>query len=125
MADLNARLKLGKANPDCDFLSIHLNQFPQQKYYGAQVFYSVNNPSSQALALEIQKSFHNVVDKENYRGIKKAPETVFLMKYLTSPAVTVECGFLSNPKEAALLKQDVYQTKLALAIAAGYLNYLE
>jgi len=125
VADLNARLKLSEANPGCDFLSIHLNQFPQKKYSGAQVFYSENNPDSQSLALEIQKSFRAVIDPANNRDIKKAPEAVFLMKKLACPAVTVECGFLSNQQEAALLAQEPYQTKLALAIAAGYLNYLE
>ena len=39
--------------------------------------------------------------------------------------MTIECGFLSNAREEALLQQDSYQTKIALAIAGGYLQYLE
>ena len=44
------------------------------------------------------------------------------MKNITAPAVTIECGFLSNPEECTLLQQETYQTKIALAIACGYLE---
>lgn len=121
-ADLNARLKLAKAHPDCAFLSIHLNQFSQSAYHGAQVFYSSNHKDSVSLAESLQKHLRLCLDTENQRQCKPAPEGVFLMKNITSPAVTVECGFLSNPEECALLQQERYQTKIALAIACGYLE---
>jgi len=35
----------------------------------------------------------------------------------------VECGFLSNAKEEALLKTEDYQHKMAKAIADGVLAY--
>ena len=43
------------------------------------------------------------------------------MNSIDCPAVLVECGFLSNPKEETLLKTENYQLKLAAVIAAGYL----
>lgn len=117
-ADLKARLEIGKTY-SCPFLSIHLNQFPQSKYFGAQVFYGA---SGQALAQSIQEKLR-LLDPENQRVCKPAPDGVFLMKNLTSPAVTVECGFLSNPEECAKLQQDSYQTRLALAILGGWTEY--
>ena len=45
------------------------------------------------------------------------------MNHVTVPAVLVECGFLSNEEETARLRQGAYQTKLAAAIAAGYLQW--
>ena len=39
------------------------------------------------------------------------------------PAILVECGFLSNSGETALLLTGAYQTKLAAAIGCGYLQY--
>ena len=35
------------------------------------------------------------------------------------PAILIECGFLSNETESALLASDDYQTKLALVIFAA------
>lgn len=45
------------------------------------------------------------------------------MKNITAPAVTIECGFLSNPEECAKLQQDSYQTRIALAIVSGFEIY--
>lgn len=124
-ADLHARLALAKARPELDFLSIHLNKFEQEKYSGAQVFYSPNTERSKALAQCLQDCLRSTLDKNNERRIKLSPDGVMLMKNINAPAVTIECGFLSNEREEALLQQDSYQTKIALAIACGYIQYLE
>ena len=119
-ADLSARLAVSKQYPGCPFLSIHLNQFPQAQYSGAQVFY---NPEGQQLAQALQDRLRAVLEPENDRVCKPAPEGVFLMTNITAPAVTIECGFLSNPEECVKLQQDQYQTKIALAIVSGYETY--
>ena len=41
------------------------------------------------------------------------------------PTIIVECGFLSNQKEAALLSEKEYQKKIAGAIAEGIDAYLK
>lgn len=120
-ADLSARLSVAKQYPGSPFLSIHLNQFPQAKYSGAQVFY---NGQGQMLANALQAQLRAVLDPENDRVCKPAPDGVFLMKNITGPAVTIECGFLSNPDECTRLQQDQYQTKIALAIVSGYETYV-
>ena len=119
-ADLNARLNIARQYPHVPFLSIHLNQFPQAQYAGAQVFYG---DSGQLLAASLQDCLRTILDPTNERVCKPAPEGVFLMKNITAPAVTIECGFLSNPEECGLLQQMDYQTKIALAIAGGYQRY--
>ncbi len=124
-ADLNGRLAIAREYPNCDFLSIHLNFFTQSKYSGAQVFYSPNNDMSQTLAELLQKSMRRTLDPENDRRAKMSPGGVFLMKSIQSPAVTIECGFLSNEEECIKLQQDSYQSRIAIAISIGYLEYLE
>ena len=119
-ADLSARLAVAKQYPGCPFVSIHLNQFSQAKYSGAQVFY---NGEGLGLAQALQDGLRAVLDPENDRVCKPAPDGVFLMKNITGPAVTVECGFLSNPEECAKLQRDQYQTTIALAIVSGYETY--
>ena len=79
--------------------------------------------AGEALANALQKSLRATLDPNNDRVCKPAPEGVFLMKNISSPAVTIECGFLSNPDECTLLQQDSYQTLLALAIVNGYEIY--
>ncbi len=56
----------------------------------------------------------------NERPVTAIDSTIFLMKESRRPAILVECGFMSNPDEAAMLRDPVYQTRLAAAIAAGY-----
>jgi len=73
-ADLNARLALARSHPECPFLSIHLNQFSQPVYSGAQVFYSPNHPKSVPLAETLQKTLRQALDPGNDRQIKPAPE---------------------------------------------------
>ena len=41
-----------------------------------------------------------------------------------APIVIVECGFLTNEEEEALLGQETYQRKLAWNIHMGIMRYL-
>ncbi len=124
-SDLKARLKLASDNPGHDFLSIHLNKFEQSKSYGAQVFYSKNNPASKIIAERIQQAFVSCIDSTNKRISKQSHDSIYIMKHINSPAVIIECGFLSNPEEERLLMTDRYRTQIALAITKGYLDYIK
>ena len=48
-----------------------------------------------------------------------------MLLHVQCPAVIVECGFLSNWKEAEMLKTEEYQEKIAMAMKKGILEYLE
>ena len=50
-------------------------------------------------------------------------DTVYIMKYVEIPITIVECGFLSNPDEEALLLTDDYQNKLAWGIYNGIIEF--
>lgn len=54
-------------------------------------------------------------------GAKKGPFYVLVGALM--PAVLVECGFLSNPRETQLLTQPRYQQALADGIAAAVVHY--
>ncbi len=123
VSDLNNRLEIANSFPDAIFISIHQNYFTQSKYSGAQVFYSPNNENSKRLAESIQESIVSLIQPDNKRKIKKSGSDIFLLDRIGIPAVMVECGFLSNPSEALLLKDDQYQKKTALAIADGINKY--
>jgi len=57
------------------------------------------------------------------RGVKKAPFVV--LNKAKAPSVLVEIGFLSNPREEALLRKSDYRQKLAEALYRGLSRYAE
>ncbi len=124
VSDLNNRLAVAERYTDSLFISIHQNYFTQSKYSGAQVFYSPNNENSKILAQKLQDSIRNLTQPENTRKIKKSGSEIFLLDRIETPAVMVECGFMSNPGEALLLKDEEYQKKIALSIVSGISDYL-
>jgi N-acetylmuramoyl-L-alanine amidase len=123
--DLNARLHMAEKYEDCIFVSIHMNKFPVEKYSGLQVYYSGNNPGSELLAEAIREKNTSYLQTQNSRGVKKADSSIYVLDNIRVPAVLVECGFLSNREEAALLKTEAYQDKLAAIICAGILEYID
>lgn len=122
-SDLHNRLDIIKAHPKALFISIHQNIFQDSRYSGAQVFYSPGVASSKTLAETIQGSIRSLLQPDNSRVVKKATDDLFLLYYAKSPAIMVECGFLSNGTECRLLQDDAYQNKMAFAIYTGTLSY--
>ena len=122
-SDIRARVRLTEETPKAVLLSIHQNHFPESKYRGAQVFYAAAD-GSRALAERLQTALGTQLDPDNHRACKKAGE-IYLLKHVSCPAVLVECGFLSNPAEEALLRTPEYQKKLAAVLCCGMLQFLE
>ncbi|EOD01027.1 N-acetylmuramoyl-L-alanine amidase CwlD [Caldisalinibacter kiritimatiensis] len=117
----NRRILINDSEPDV-FISIHLNSFPQSRYYGAQTFYKKGCEESKKLALVIQEELKNTLDKNNNR-VPQPRDSVYIIRESKAPAVLIECGFLSNPKEERLLNDPEYQEKVAWAIYSGLLRY--
>ena len=114
--DLAARRKIAEETPNAIFVSIHMNAYPQTQYRGLQVWYSPNHRDSKTLADHIQKTVQELLQPQNGRQPKGATSGIYLLHRLQCPAVLVECGFLSNPDEAALLNDRVYRERLAGAL---------
>ena len=51
-------------------------------------------------------------------------DEIYLLKNSNCPRVMAECGFLSNPEEAALLETDEYRSKVAFVLYTGILEFL-
>ena len=85
------------------------------------MFYA-NESLSLPLAQAMQKSLNDVLAPEKQRTPQKISASVYLMNHISCRAVLVECGFLSNPEEVALLQQRAYQMKLAMTMGACYLT---
>ena len=122
--DLAARLTVADTTPDAIFISIHMNSFTNPKYSGLQVWYSPNAPDSSTLAGLIQSNNKATLQPENTRKTKVATSSIYLLENASCPAVLVECGFLSNPTEAALFETDEYKQKVAAMLCDSITEFL-
>lgn len=104
-------------------VSIHLNKFPQEQYYGAQTFFPGEDPKSSKLAAEIQKAVREKIDPANKREALLKKEPIIILKNHKTTTAIIECGFLSNPEEEKKLISPEYQARLAEAIKTGIDNY--
>ena len=122
MLDMAARLKIAEDATDPVFVSLHMNTYPHPSCQGVQVWYSENNDVSFELAKTIHSTTQEILQHENDRPLKRSGSSIYLLHHLTCPAVLVECGFLSNPEEAALLGDESYRQQLALTLCMGILR---
>ena len=122
VSDLRNRVRMVSETEGPVLISIHQNTFPEEKWSGAQVFYA-DTDGSLPLAEGLQRILREALDPANHREAKKSLK-VYLMNHIQCPGVLIECGFLSNPREEALLRTDEYQKKLACAVAGGLSQYL-
>ena len=120
--NLKNRKKIADDSNADMFVSIHLNYFTESKYSGAQTFYPEEMDDSKVLAKSIQDELKRVVDDSNNRVIKPR-NNLYLLKNCKMPSVLIECGFLSNEKEAELLNDEKYQEKIAWSIYVGIQKY--
>ncbi|HFI0131850.1 TPA: GBS Bsp-like repeat-containing protein [Streptococcus suis] len=122
------------------FISLHFNATGAgtTRAKGIETYWYQSNPSypskinqayhndptrlaeSQTLANQVQASLIKETGAYN-RGVKR--ETFAVLRETKIPAVLVEMGFMDNPSELQVIKQDSYQTKLAKALAQGIANW--
>ena len=104
-------------------ISIHQNSYQDEKVQGTQVFHSGATESS-FLASCIQEQCRRILNPDNHRQIKENSD-YYLFRHVTCPIVIVECGFLSNYREANLLITEEYQRETAWAIYMGAVQFLK
>ena len=120
--DLAARRKITEETENAIFVSIHMNAYPLPQYNGLQVWYSKHHRESRTLADTLQSNAQRLLQPRNNRKTKAAGSNIYLLHYLTCPAILVECGFLSNAAEAERLNTPEYQKELAFVIALAILE---
>lgn len=123
VVDMKARLAIiEEANPQLA-VSIHQNSYPDASISGMQVFYYKDSSKGRDAALLMQQQMIASMQPKKQREAKDNG-TYYLLKKTTVPLIIVECGFLSNETEAALLTNEDYQEQLAWSIHLGILRYV-
>lgn len=116
VSDLKERVRIANETEGAILVSIHQNTFSDSRYGGAQVFYPPKGEGKH-LAESLQASLIATLNPGSRRLAKQAAG-VYLMEHIQCPGILVECGFLSNPEEEALLRSADYQQKLCCVIAS-------
>ena len=101
----------GGAQPGGDVVASILDDLAQKAYL----------QDSERLALAIQGQL-NALGGIKQRGVKQAPFVV--LRAAAMPAVLVETAFISNPKEAAKLRDPAFRRQVAQSITRGVQRFL-
>ena len=120
--DTRSRVERINAVGSSFLLSIHQNVYPDPQPRGPQVFYNENCP--QGTAELFQEYLNTVLCPKSRRLAAPISKDVYIMSHAECPAVLAECGFLSNPEEAAALDTDTYKLKIAAVLMAACLRSL-
>jgi N-acetylmuramoyl-L-alanine amidase len=128
---------------NCIFVSIHFNEDNKPVASGVETYYAAHqitpgslmaswlpfvwrplsdspNPQSQSLAGFIQEAL-----VARTRAIDRGTQArqFFIIANVTSPAVLIEAGFLTNKEDISKLTSEDYRDQIAAAVADGILHY--
>lgn len=119
--------KANSINADC-FISIHCNANQHQIIHGTESHvHTMSSTKSVELAKIMEKEFSSRAGRHS-RGVKDSEDrehTLQVLKYTSMTSVLLECGFLTNEKEANYLNTTSGQEILASAIFRGLRTFLQ
>lgn len=112
--DMQARKEIVENSAATALISIHMNASSITDRTGVVIYCDVDNPDSLLLANSVASGFEVATVKDG---------DFFITTKIDTPAVIVECGFITTPSEAYQLSTVEYQQHLANCIARGVLIY--
>lgn len=127
--DLNGRKTIiNNSNPDV-FISIHVNSSNSDSARGVQVYYYPDSVEGEILGENICNSVDSIIYDGYLEGSdlksKNLSEDYFIIREPDHIGVLVEIGFISNPQDNELLRDEEYKREIAFAIKKGIVEYLE
>jgi len=137
------RAAFGNRATDSIFISIHFNEDNKPVASGVETYYAAHQidsassfaswfpffprlpsnspkPESQSLAGFIQEA---LVARTRSVDRGTQPKQFFVIANVSSPAVLIEGGFITNKDELSKLVSEDYRDQLAAAVADGVLRY--
>ena len=115
--ELDDRVRTANRTNDAVLVSIHFNAGPSHVAGPEVYFWRVD---SYTLGRRIQTALSRVVENHSSRGLVRRRLRLTRNPQLAS--VLVECGYLSNSREAKIITQASYRARLAKAIASAILD---
>lgn len=121
--DQKSRVSLINSVDEAVLISIHQNKYPDSRPNGAQALYGKPDGSMEFGEL-MHQNLTDCLCPDNRRVAAPISDDIYLMRSVECPSVLVECGFLSNPEEASKLQTKDYQIKLAVVLAASFIQFI-
>lgn len=121
-SDLANRAYLINQSKASLYVSIHLNASNDSSWQGFQVFYDDINKQNQILAQAITTSAKS---KIKLVRSPKEKNDYYMYSRILIPGVLIELGYITNPNDNYLLRQEYYQDKLIQIIESGIESYLQ
>src|SRR6266536_359804 len=111
---LGTRVAIANSYRNAIFVCVHFNSAKRAGADGIETYFYSRDSLQLASAVH---HFVAVVAPSPNRGVRR--RGYYVLRKARVPAVLVECGFLTNPTEAAYIQNSSYRQKLAEEIAAG------
>jgi N-acetylmuramoyl-L-alanine amidase len=111
---LGGRVAIANSYRNAVFVCIHFNATGRSGASGIETYFYSRE------SLPLASAIHHYVTggaPSANRGVRR--RGYYVLRKTSIPAVLVECGFLTNPTEAAYAQSASYRQKLAEEIAAG------
>lgn len=122
---LSKRSTIANSTKSTLFVSVHYNAHVQTDPSGIEVYYYREGSSSRSIASKklAQSVLSNMITLTGAesRGVKHG--NLHVIRETEMPAILVEGGFITNPKERNKLKEKEYLDQIALGIAEGIDKY--
>jgi N-acetylmuramoyl-L-alanine amidase len=124
--DLPPRVSLANSTGADAFVSVHANALSMARpdVNGIETFYFEGGSSrSRALAAALQQQMLAISPGTPDRGVRTG--RFFVIRRTVMPSALVEMGFVTGSLDASRLVDASYRRRMALALAAGVLEYLQ
>ncbi|MCU0529678.1 MAG: N-acetylmuramoyl-L-alanine amidase [Cyanobium sp. Prado107] len=121
--DLPPRVAIANRTGADAFVSVHANALSMARpdVNGVETFFFSGGPS-QALASALQRRMLAISPGSPNRGVKQG--RFFVIRRTVMPAALVEMGFVTGAIDAPRLANADFRRRMALALAAGLLDFL-
>lgn len=116
--DMKKRAQIiNDSRADC-VISIHLNSYRDKSRRGVQVFYD-DTGRGESFASFMQEKLNATINYKYSKRVDLAPQSgdFYITKCAAVPSLIIECGFISNAEDEALLKTTVFRRELCREIA--------
>ena len=115
------------------FISVHCNSYAEDSTKDGFIayYYHQNSKYTHVLASDIAYAIGGVFSLDPSKDTMPATvpltwqDAYYVTKCSSVPSVLVECGFVTNPREAADMLTLEWRQKMAQGLADGIINYLE
>lgn len=117
---LSARVQFANRNKAELYISVHFNSFTDSRVNGVSTYYYTE--SNRLLAHKVQEA---MVNELGWTDGKLRKSRLFVLFHTNMPAILIEPGFISNPKDYNELLKPENRDKIALGVLKGLMNYYE